>query len=127
MAGTSQDALKSEFKEGTLENVEEIRERLRQRKAGLTVNPQVLFRHAAALPPGKRAAVMIAGWGPIVLFPCAPILYFYEWKLALLTLFLGIFWVGMGRKLAQAVILKQCLEDGVFLKFALSVGLVKLV
>jgi hypothetical protein len=97
------------------------------RKGGLVVNQQVLFKHAAALPPAKRAGVLIAGWGPIVIFPFAPILYFYEWKLALFTIFLCIFWVGMGRKFAQAVIRKQCYADSAFLKFALTVGLVKLV
>lgn len=127
MAKASQDLQQGDSSDSSLEKIEEIRDRLRQRKAGLAVNQQILFKHAAALPPGKRIGVLIAGWGPVVLFPLAPILYFYEWKLALFTIFLCIFWVGMGRKFAQVVILKQCHEDSVFLKFALSVGLVKLV
>ncbi|HWR98591.1 MAG TPA: hypothetical protein VN317_09250 [Candidatus Methanoperedens sp.] len=113
--------------ETSLEKIEEIRSDLRQRRGGLVVNQDILFKHTAALPPAKRVGVLIAGWGPFVLFPLAPILYFYEWKLALFILFLCIFWVGMGRKYAQAAIRRQCLEDSVFLKFALAVGLVKLV
>ena len=127
MAEPSKDGRKSNYHEMSLEKIEEIRNVLVQRKGGLAVNQQVLFKHAAALPPAKRTAVLIAGWGPIVIFPLAPILYFFEWKLALFTIFLCIFWVGMGRKFAQATILKQCYEDSVFLKFALTVGLVKLV
>jgi hypothetical protein len=126
MAEPSQDARKNEFTGMSLEKAEEIRSRLKERKARLVVNQQILFKHAAALPPAQRAGVLIAGWGPIVIFPFAPILYFFEWKLALLTIFLCIFWVGMGRKFAQATIQKQCYEDSTFLKFALTVGLVKL-
>ena len=127
MAKTSRDLPKSDFNDMSLEKIDEIRENLRLRKGGLAVNQQILFKHTAALPPGKRTGVLIAGWGPIVLFPFAPVLYFYEWKLALFTIFLCIFWVGMGRKFAQMVVLKQCYDDSAFLKFALSVGLVKLV
>jgi len=126
MAEYSKGLRKNEYQEIGLEKIEEIRSRLNERKARLTVNQQILFKHTAALPPAKRAGVWIAGWGPIVLFPFAPVLYFIEWKLALLTIFLCIFWVGMGRKFAQAVVLKQCHEDSAFLKFALTVGLVKL-
>jgi hypothetical protein len=126
MAEPSQDARKNEFTGMSLEKAEEIRSRLKERKARLVVNQQILFKHAAALPPAKRTGVLVAGWGPIVLFPFAPVLYFYEWKLALFTIFLCIFWIGMGRKFAQAVVLKQCHEDSAFLKFALTVGLVKL-
>jgi len=127
MTKPSRDQRKNEFNEMSLEKIEEIRSRLRERKGRLEVNQQVLFKHVAALPPAKRTAVLIAGWGPIVIFPLAPILYFFEWKLALFTIFLCIFWVGMGRKFAQAVLLKQCHADSVFLKFALTAGLVKLV
>lgn len=127
MTEPSQDARRSEFDDVRLEQIEEIRDGLRQRKRGLAINQQILFKHAAALPPAKRAAVMIAGWGPIVLFPLVPALYFVDWKFSLFAIFLGIFWVGMGRKFAQAAILKRCYEDSAFLKFALSVGLVKLV
>jgi len=126
MTKPSQDQRKNEFREMSLEKIEEIRSRLKERKGGLAVNQQILFKHASALPPAKRTGVLIAGWGPIVIFPFAPILYFYEWKLALFTIFLCIFWVGMGRKFAQATIQKQCYEDSTFLKFALTVGLVKL-
>ena len=126
MTKSSREVRLNESDEPSLEKIEEIRNRLRERKGRLTVNQQILFKHNAALPPAKRIVVLVAGWGPVVLFPFAPILYFYEWKLALLTIFLCIFWVGMGRKLAQAVILKQCHEDSVFLQFALKVGLVKL-
>ena len=126
MAEHSKGSRKIEYQEIGLEKIEEIRSRLNERKARLTVNQQILFKHTAALPPAKRAGVWIAGWGPIVLFPFAPVLYFIEWKLALLTIFLCIFWVGMGRKFAQATILKQCHADNAFLKFALTVGLVKL-
>ncbi|MHB8834239.1 MAG: hypothetical protein ACYC9Y_00780 [Candidatus Methylomirabilia bacterium] len=127
MAKSSQDVRKNNYHEMSLEQIEEIRNVLIQRKGGLAVNQQILFKHAAALPPAKRAGVLIAGWGPIVLFPFAPVLYFYEWKLALFTIFLCIFWVGMGRKFAQATILKQSYEDSAFLKFALTAGLVTLV
>jgi len=107
---------------------EEIRSLLMQRKGELAVNQQILFKHAAALPPARRIGMLIAGWGPIVLFPVAPILYFVaNWKIALFTVFLSLFWVGMGRKYAQAVIRRQCFEDRVFLSHALSVGLVKLI
>ena len=126
MTEQPKDMRKNEYHETSLEKIEEIRSRLNERKARLTVNQQILFKHAAALPPAKRAGVWIAGWGPIVLFPFAPVLYFIEWKLALLTIFLCIFWVGMGRKFAQATILKQCHEDSEYLKFALTVGLVQL-
>lgn len=127
MTESSQDVRKNEFGEMNLEKIEEIRSGLIQRKGGLAVNQQVLFKYAAALPPAKRAGVLIAGWGPIALFPFVPVLYFFDWKLSLFAIFLGIFWVGMGRKFAQATILKQCFEDGAFLKYALAVGLVKLV
>lgn len=127
MTELTRDARNHDFGEMSLDKIEEIRSSLRERKGGLAVNQQVLFKYAAALPPAKRTAVLIAGWGPIVIFPLAPILYFFEWKLALFTIFLCIFWVGMGRKFAQATILKQCYEDSAFLKFALTVGLVKLV
>ena len=127
MAESSKDVQRTEFNEMSLEKIDEIRSGLRQRTGGLAVNQQILFKHAAALPPARRAGVLIAGWGPIVLFPFVAILYFFDWKLALFAIFLGIFWVGMGRKYAQAAILKQCLEDSAFLKFALTVGLVKLV
>jgi hypothetical protein len=126
MTEASQVTQKNEFGEMSLEKISEIRSRLLERKARLVVNQQILFKHAAALPPAKRTGVLIAGWGPIVIFPVAPIVYFFEWKLALLTIFLCIFWVGMGRKFAQATIQKQCYEDSTFLKFALTVGLVKL-
>ena len=124
MAKTSRDVPKSDLNEL---NFEEIRNNLRERKAALVINQQILFKYAASLPPGKKIAVLIAGWGPVALFPFAPILYFYEWKLALFTIFLCIFWVGMGRKFAEAVIRKQCYEDSAFLKFAMGVKLVKLV
>ena len=89
------------------------------------VNQQVLFKHAAALPPGKRTGVLIAGWGPVVLFPFVPILYFYDWRYSPSLPFSCIFWAGMGRKFAQAAVLRQCATDGGFLKSALSVGLVR--
>lgn len=127
MTKLSRNARKNEIDEMSLEKIDEIRSGLRERKRGLAVNQQMLFRHTAALPPGKRRGVLIAGWGPIALFPVAPVLYFYEWKLALFTIFLCIFWIGMGRKFAQATIRRQCLEDSVFLKFALTSGLVELV
>lgn len=127
MTKPSRDQGSTEFSDMSLEKIEAIRSGLRERKGGLVVNQQVLFKYVAALPPAKRTAVLIAGWGPIAIFPLAPVLYFFEWKLALFTIFLCIFWVGMGRKFAQATILKQCYEDSAFLKFALTVGLVTLV
>ncbi len=126
MTEQSRDTRKNELNDLSLEKIEEIRSGLLQRKGGLAVNQQSLFRHAAALPPARRTGVLIAGWGPIVLFPFVPILYFFEWKLSLFAIFLGIFWVGMGRKYAEAVVRKQCLEDSAFLKNALAAGLVKL-
>lgn len=126
MAELSRSVQQSQFQEMSLEKIEELRSSLRQRRGGLAVNQQVLFQHAAALPPAKRAGVLIAGWGPIALFPFVPILYFFDWRFSLFAIFLGIFWVGMGRKFAQAAILKQCHEDGAFLKYALVAGLVKL-
>ena len=126
MAKTSRNEPKSDVNDMSLEKIDEIRESLRLRKGALEVNQQILFKHTAALPPGKRTGVLIAGWGPIVIFPFAPVLYFYEWKLALFTIFLCIFWVGMGRKYAAAAIRRQCYNDSVFLKFALAAGLVKL-
>lgn len=127
MTGPSQDARQSGFNGMSLEKIEEIRSGLRERKGGLAVNQQILFKHASALPPAKRTGVLIAGWGPIALFPFVPVLYFFDWKIALFALFLGIFWIGMGRKYAQAVVRRQCSEDSAFLKYALSVGLVTLV
>ena len=126
MTELTQAERKNEFHEMSLEKIEEIRSGLRQRRGGLAVNQDMLFKHTAALPPATRAGVLIAGWGPFVLFPFAPILYFYEWKLALFTMFLCIFWAGMGRKYAAAAIRRQCYKDSVFLKFALAVDLVKL-
>lgn len=126
MTELSRDGQQNESSGMSLEKIEEIRNVLRQRKGGVAVNQQVLFKHAAALPPAKRTAVLIAGWGPIALFPFVPVFYFFDWKLSLFALFFGIFWVGMGRKFAQATILKQCSEDSVFLKHALAVGLVRL-
>lgn len=106
----------------------EIRSLLMQGKAELGVNQQILFKHAAALPPVKKMGMYIAGWGPIVLFPVGPMLYFVvNWKVALFTVFLALFWIGMGRKYAQAAIRRQCFEDRTFLTFALAVGLVKII
>jgi hypothetical protein len=127
MTGPSRDERENGPNELSPEKIDEIRSSLRLRKGGLAVNQHILFKHAAALPPAKRTGVLIAGWGPIALFPFVPILYFFDWKLSLFAIFFGIFWVGMGRKYAQAAILKQCHEDSSFLKFALTVGLVKLV
>ena len=127
MTEPSRDVQRNEFSEMSLERIEEIRNGLRQRTGGLAINQQALFKHSAALPPARRAGVLIAGWGPIMLFPFVPVLYFFEWKLSLLALFLGTFWVGMGRRYAQMAIRRQCLEDSAFLRFALSVGLVSLV
>jgi hypothetical protein len=127
MKEASQDVATREVREMSPAEFEEIRSLLKQRKADLTVNQQILFKHASDLPPARRTAMFIAGWGPIVIFPFAPILYFIDWKVALFTVFLSIFWVGMGRKYAQAVIRRQCFEDRAFLSQALSVGLVKLI
>lgn len=110
------------------EEFSEIRNLLMQGKAELGVNQQILFKHAAALPPAKKMGMYIAGWGPIVLFPVGPILYFVvNWKVALFTVFLSLFWVGMGRKYAQAAIRRQCFEDRKFFTHALAVDLVKII
>lgn len=112
----------------SLEEIEAIRTTLTERKAGLAVNQQILFKYAAALPTATRIGLYIAGWGPVVLFPVGLMLYFVvNWKVALFTVFLSTFWLGMGRKFAQAVIRRQCFQDKVFLKLALSVELVKLI
>jgi len=116
---------KNEFHEMSLEKIEEIRSGLRQRRGGWAINQDMLFRHTAALPPATRASVLIAGWGSLALFPLSPVLYFYDWKLSLFVIFLCIFWVGMGRKYAQAAILRQCIKDDAYLESALSVGLVR--
>jgi hypothetical protein len=126
MTGLPQDDRKNASAEMTPEAIEKIRSGLTQGNQRLAVNQHALFKHAAALPPARRTAVLIAGWGPIVLFPIGPLLYFIDWKLTLLTIFLGIFLAGMGRKYAQAAIRKQCSEDSAFLRYALTVGLVKL-
>lgn len=127
MVETSPDMSSGKAHEMSTAEFEEIRSLLMQRKAELAVNQQVLFKHADALPPARKIGMLIAGWGPIVIFPIAPILYFVDWKIALFTIFLSIFWVGMGRKYAQAVIRRQCFEDRVFMSYALSVGLAKLI
>ncbi len=107
---------------------EEIKRILMQGKGELAVNQQILFKHAADLPPARKLGLYLAGWGPIVLLPVAPLLYFVvNWQVALFTVFLAIFWVGMGRKYAQAVLRRQCFEDREFLSFALSVDLVKII
>lgn len=126
MTERSQGGQTRAFAEMSTEEIEQLREGLTQGTRRLNVNPQALFRHAGTLPPARRAAVLIAGWGPVALFPFVPLLYFLDWRYSLFTLFLGIFWVGMGRKYAQAAIRRQCFTDAAFLKSALASGLVTL-
>lgn len=128
MTETSRDMPNGKIPEMSNDEFEEIRILLKQRKGELAVNQQILFKHAAALPPARTMGMYIAGWGPIILFPVAPLLYFVaNWKIALFTVFLSLFWVGMGRKYAQAVIRRQCFEDRKFLTYALAVDLVKII
>jgi len=125
---SSQDKPTREGHDMSTEEFLEIRRLLTEGKGELVVNQQILFKHVDALPPARRIGMLIAGWGPIVLFPVAPILYFaVNWKIALFTVFLSIFWVGMGRKYAQAAIRRQCFEDRVFLTHALAAGVVKII
>lgn len=125
MTRLPQDVPGNEPQGMSLEKIEEIRNGLTGRSGRWVVNQDMLFKHAAALPPATRAGVLIAGWGPLALFPLSPVLYFHDWKLSLFVIFLCIFWVGMGRKYAQAAIRRQCIKDDAFLKFALSVGLIR--
>lgn len=127
MTDTSRDTLNGETHAMSTGEFEEIRQLLMQGKGELVVNQQILFKHADALPTARKIGMYVAGWGPIVLFPVAPLLYFAaNWKIALFTVFLSLFWVGMGRKYAQAVIRRQCFEDRNFLTRALAVDLVKI-
>ena len=61
----------------------------------------------------------------IVLFLVGILFFFFNWKLAILILFLAIVFSVFQGRLPFYFIRKNCLEDRVFMKFALATELVK--
>ena len=61
----------------------------------------------------------------IVIFVAGIVVLFLNWKVAILIIFLGIILGVFQSRLPFYFIRKNCLEDRVFLKFALSTELVK--
>lgn len=106
--------------------IDEIRKKLNSGEDALNINKTQLMLYLNQMTK-KHSFILkwIQNISIIGLIGFIPLLFF-NWKLAIFSLIVGI---GMGfiqQKKASEYIFRECLDDRVFLKFALSVGLVKI-
>ena len=102
MTKPSRHQRNNEFNEMSLEKIEELRSGLKERKGRW----RSISKSFSSMPPpclrqrGIRLSIAWVG-GRSCSSPSRSWLYFYEWKLALFTIFLCIFWIGMGSKVRR--------------------------
>lgn len=115
-----------EYHEMSFNEIDKIREKVSTGKAELLINETELFLYLNQMEKNYSSKLKIVQNISIIGFIGCIVFIFINWKLSPFLFILAIIAQVYSRKLARKYIFKQCAEDRVFLKFALSVGLVKL-
>lgn len=115
----------SRYHDMSFDDVEKLREKLKVESA-LLINDSQLLLYLNQLEKRYSTKIKMSQNISIFSFISAFIVIFINWKLSPIFFIMGIIAGQASRNLAKRFIYKQCLEDTVFLKFALAVGLVKL-
>ncbi len=121
-----------EYHEMSFEEVDKIRDRIKSGRVNISINESQLFLYLNQIsqsePDGKKLSntlrwiqnVSILGFIGTFIF------LFVNWKISVLLFIISIIFQIQSRNLAKKYIFRQCTLDRVFLKFALGVGLVKI-
>jgi hypothetical protein len=106
--------------------IDKIREKVASRKLLLLIKKTELFLYLNQMKKKYRLCLKVVQNFYLIGFPLSLVFIFINWKISPILFILSIIVQSCNRKLAKRFIFNQCVEDRVFLKFALAVGLVKL-
>jgi ABC-type multidrug transport system fused ATPase/permease subunit len=110
----------------SFDDIDKIRKQINQDGVRILVNENELMLYLNQMNK-KHSAILKWSQNLSIIFMVGVVIFiFINWKLSPLF-FIGSVVVSlMNRKLARQYIYQECRNDKVFLKFALSVGLVKI-
>jgi len=120
------EIINPEYHEMSFEEVDKIREKVAFGSIGLLINEGELFLYLNQMERKFSSQLRWIQNISIIGFIGTFIFIFINWKISPLLFAISIIAQIISRNLAKKYIFKQCTEDRVFLKFALSVGLVSL-
>jgi len=106
--------------------IDKIRDKVASGKLGLLIKETELFLYLNQMKKKYRLCLKVVQNFYFIGFPLSLVFIFINWKISPILFVLSIIVQSCNRKLAKRFIFNQCVEDRVFLKFALAVGLVKL-
>lgn len=121
----------TKYHEMSFDEIDKIREKLAADKTSLAINEGQLFLYLnqiAMIKPGGKNYSMQIRWIQnisIIGFVGTFIFLFINWKISIVLFIISIITQIYSGKLARKYILQGCIDDRVFLKFALGVGLVR--
>jgi hypothetical protein len=106
--------------------IDEIRKKVAGGKLVVFIKETDLFLYLKQMKKKYRVCLKMVQNFYFIGFPLSFLFIFINWKISPILFILSIIIQTCNRKLARRFICNQCVEDRVFLKFALAVGLIKL-
>jgi len=110
----------------SFEEIDEIRKKVAAGKLVVIIKENELFLYLNQMRKKYRLCLKVVQNSYFIGFPLSLLFLFINWKISPILFILSIIVQICNRKLAKKFIFNQCVEDRVFLKFALAVGLLKL-
>jgi len=110
----------------SFEEIDEIRKKVAAGKLVVIIKENELFLYLNQMRKKYRLCLKIVQNFYFIGFPLSLLFLFINWKISPILFILSLIVHTCNRKLAKKFIFNQCVEDRVFLKFALAVGLLKL-
>lgn len=124
--GTLPKISNPEFHLMSFEEIDKIREEVASGKLVLVIKENELFLYLNQMKKKFSLCLKMIQNFYLIAFPLSFVFIFINWKISPILFILSIIAQTYNRKLAKKFIFNLCIEDRVFLKFALAAGLVKL-
>jgi len=115
-----------EYHDISFGEVDKIRESIKGGKLGIKIKQTQLMLYLNQMSKKHSFILRIIQNVSIISFICVFVFIFINWKLSPIFFVIAVVFGFMVNKLANRYIFEECKEDRVFLKFALSTGLVEL-
>lgn len=116
----------SEYHEMGFDELEKIRDNISSKKVGLFLNESQLLLYLNQMEKRYSFQLTWIQYLSTLFFIGIFVFIFINWKISPILFVIFYITHSLNRILARRYIIKQCSEDRVFLKFALSVGLAKI-
>jgi len=115
-----------EYHDISFGEADKIRESIKSGKLGIKIKQTQLMLYLNQMSKKHSFILRIIQNVSIISFICVFVFIFINWKLSPIFFVIAVVFGFMVNKLANRYIFEECKEDRVFLKFALSTGLVEL-